>query len=303
MDLFPGFRRERRDVNGVTINYVLGGSGTPIALLHGYPQSLTIWHKVAPALAKRHTVLALDLRGYGESSKPGAANEDHSIYCKRTCALDVIRLAETLKLGAFHVVGHDRGARVALRMALDHPTLVRSLTSLDVTPSLVAFENMDADLAFAWFHWLLMRQPYPLPETMIGNSAGPYFDFLMERWCATEGAIPPDVYAIYREQFTRPETVHSSCAEYRSVALDLEHDRADRARKLACPVLVLWGQNTKKRPGWQVGKKINMVDAWRERAAQVAGKGLDCGHFIPEEVPDQLLFELNAFLHKIETHA
>jgi haloacetate dehalogenase len=117
------------------------------------------------------------------------------------------------------------------------------------------------------------------------------------------GAIPPDVYAIYREQFMRPETVHSSCTEYRSVALDLEHDRADRTRKLACPVLVLWGQNTKKRPGWQVGKKIDMLEAWRQRSEQVTGKGLDCGHFIPEEMPDQLISELTAFVHKVELAA
>jgi haloacetate dehalogenase len=191
------------------------------------------------------------------------------------------------------VVGHDRGARVAHRMALDHPKRVKSFTSLDVVASQAAFDAMDAQLSYAWFHWHLMRQPYPLPETLIGNSAREYFDFLMERWCATPGAILPEAYAEYARCFCNPETVRSTCAEYRSVELDLQHDEADRGRKLECPV-VLWGMNTTKRPGWQTGKRLDMLATWRERAVDVRGKGLDCGHFVPEEQPEALVRELLA---------
>jgi haloacetate dehalogenase len=279
-------------VNGVDISFRCFGSGPLIVLLHGYPQNNLIWHKIAPLLAQDFSVLAPDLRGYGESEKPDASNGDHSIYCKKTLARDVMELVDRLGHGAFHVVGHDRGARVAHRMALDFPDRILSLTSLDVTPSQAAFEAMDASLAFAWFHWHLMRQPYPLPETLIGNSAPQYFDFLMERWCATEGAISSEFMEKYRKSFCNPAAVHASCAEYRSVELDLEHDEHDRGRLLDCPVLVLWGADTRKRPGWQTGSSLNMVEAWKERARNVNGRALECGHFIPEEKPQELLAAL-----------
>jgi haloacetate dehalogenase len=292
---FPGFTRERVRANGVELSVVHGGAGDPVLLLHGYPQMHLLWHKVAPRLAERYHVVAPDLRGYGDSEKPEAGADEHAVYCKRTMAGDLVELMRHLGHSAWHVVGHDRGARVAHRMALDHPQRVRSFTSLDVVASQAAFDAMDAQLSYAWFHWHLMRQPYPLPETLIGNSVREYFDFLMERWCATPGAIPPEVYAEYVRCFCNPETVRSTCAEYRSVALDLQHDEADRGRKLACPVLVLWGTNTAKRPGWQTGKRLDILATWRERARDVRGRGLDCGHFVPEERPDELVAELLAF--------
>lgn len=299
-DLFPGFQRERVRVNGVELNVVHGGKGEPVLLLHGYPQMNLLWHKVAPRLAERYRVVAPDLRGYGESEKPAAGPEEHAVYCKRTTAKDCVELMDHLGHRAWHVVGHDRGARVAHRMALDHPKRVRSFTSLDVVASQAAFDAMDATLSYAWFHWHLMRQPYPLPETLIGNSARAYFDFLMERWCATPGAISPELHETYASVFCKPETVRSTCAEYRSVALDLEHDEADRGRKLECPVMVLWGANTAKRPGWQTGKRLDMLATWRERAHDVRGRGLDCGHFIPEERPDDLVRELLAFWAEVK---
>lgn len=288
MERFEAFQKDRASVNGLDISYLLGGSGSPVLLLHGYPQCNLIWHKITGALSATHRVLAPDLRGYGESDKPDASNEDHSIYCKRTTASDVVELADRVGLDRFHVVGHDRGARVGHRLALDHPDRVISLVSLDVMPSQAAFDAMDSQLAYAWFHWHLMRQPYPLPETLIGNSAEAYFDFLMERWCATDGAIDDELYAIYKSYFCRPDCVHATCAEYRSVVLDLEHDETDRGRKLSCPVAVYWGANTTKRPGWQTGKGLDMVAAWRDRAHSVEGQGLYCGHFIPEEKPEEL---------------
>ncbi len=293
---YAQFAEDKRRVNGVDIAYRSTGSGPAVVLLHGYPQNNNIWHKTAPALAQGYTVIAPDLRGYGASSKPDASNEDHTIYCKRTLATDIIELLDGLGIDRFHVVGHDRGARVAHRMALDHPHRVMTLTSLDVTPSQAAFDSMDAQLSFAWFHWHMMRQPYPLPEKLIGGSAEFYFDFLMERWCATKDAIAPDLMAAYRKSFCTPEAIHASCAEYRSVVLDLEHDEADRGRKLDCPVLVMWGADTRKRPGWQTGATINMVQAWRNRAQHVTGTLLDCGHFIPEEKPEEFLAAFRAFI-------
>ncbi len=295
---FPGFVRERVRVNGIELNLVRGGEGSPVLLLHGYPQTHVLWHKVAPKLAERYAVVAPDLRGYGDSDKPRNEPDDHSVYCKRTTANDLVALMRHFGYEAWHVVGHDRGARVGHRMALDHASRVRSFASLDVVASQAAFDAMDAQLSFAWFHWHLMRQPYPLPETLIGNSAREYFDFLMERWCATEGALTPEAYAEYVRCFCNPETVRSTCAEYRSVTLDLEHDEADRRRKLDCPVLVLWGANTAKRPGWQTGKRLDILDTWRERAHRVRGRALDCGHFIAEERPDEVVRELLAFFEE-----
>jgi haloacetate dehalogenase len=294
-NFFPGFKRERIRVNGVALNVVHGGAGDPVLLLHGYPQMHLLWHKVAPRLAERYRVVVPDMRGYGDSEKPQAGPDEHAVYCKRTMSKDLVELMEHFGHRAWHAVGHDRGARVAHRMALDFPSQVKSFTSLDVVASQAAFDAMDAQLSYAWFHWHLMRQPHPLPETLIGNSVRQYFDFLMERWCATPGAIPPEVYAEYARCFCNPETVRSTCAEYRSVELDLQHDEADRGTKLDCPVLVLWGTNTSKRPGWQTGKRLDILATWRERARDVRGRGLDCGHFVPEEQPDELVKALTAF--------
>ena len=296
--MFDQFQRERRAVNGITLHVTHAGGGTPILLLHGYPQSHVMWHKVAPELANDYTVVAPDLRGYGDSDKPPAP-DDHNVYCKRTTANDLVALMGDLGHERWHVVGHDRGARVAHRMALDHPQRIISFTSLDVVASQAAFEAMDASMAFAWFHWNLMRQPYPLPETLIGNSVNEYFDFLMERWCATEGAITAQAYAEYQRCFCNTQGVNASCAEYRAVELDLQHDEADRWQKLDCPMLVLWGVNTLKRPGWQTGNSLDMVQTWRDRAHDVRGFGLDCGHFIAEEQPQALLDALREFYAEI----
>ena len=181
-------------------------------------------------------------------------------------------------------------------MALDHPKAVKSFTSLDVAPSQATFDNMDSQLASAWFHWHLMRQPAPLPETMIGNSAVVYLDFLRERWSAVEGAITEEAYAEYLRCFTDPETIRATCMDYRAIELDLVHDEADRGRLLSCPVLVLWAGNMAKRPGWQTGSRLDMLAAWRERASDVRGRAMDCGHFLPEEAPEETASELLAFL-------
>jgi haloacetate dehalogenase len=292
--MFEGFDRTEIETSGTTINLVHGGDGPPVLLLHGYPQTHVMWHKVAVLLADHFTVVAPDLRGYGDSGKP-PSDGDLSIYCKRTMAQDQVEVMAELGFQSYHVAGHDRGARVGHRMALDHPRRVKSFTSLDVVPSQAAFDSMDANLAFAWFHWHLMRQPSPIPETLISNSAKTYLDFLLESWAAVEGAITDEAYSEYLRCFSNPETIRGTCMDYRSIELDLQHDEADRGRKLTCPVLVLWAGNMAKRPGWQVGVRLNMLDTWRERATDVRGGPIDCGHFLSEEAPDEVTDQLLGF--------
>ena len=294
--MFEGFTRELIPTKTTSINLVLGGKGDPILLLHGYPQTHVEWHKVAPILAEHYSVIAPDLRGYGDSGKPLSHN-DLSTYCKRASAQDQVEVMHELGFDSYHVVGHDRGVRVAHRMALDYPEKVKSLTSLDVVASQAAFENMNSDLAFAWFHWHLMRQPPPLPETLIGSNAKFYLDFLLERWTGREGAITEEAYAEYLRCFSDPATIRASCADYRAIKTDLEHDEADRNRKLKCPMLVLWGSDMALRfPGWQTGKGLDMIRTWRDRAEDVRGKPINCGHFLAEEAPEETAAEILSFL-------
>mgnify|MGYP001186791652 CR=1 FL=1 len=293
--MFEGFEIRRVEVNGIGINLRKGGSGPPVLLLHGYPQTHVEWHKVAPILAENYTVVCPDLRGYGDSDKPLSSDADFSTYCKRTTADDQIAVMRALGFQHFHVVGHDRGVRVALRMALDHPKAIKTFTNLDVVPSQDAFESMDASLAFSWFHWHLMRQPAPFPENIIGANPKLYLDFLFDSWTSVEGAITPEAYAEYLRCFSNPDTIRATCADYRGVELDLEHDAIDRDRKLECPVLVLWGGVMPKRPGWQTGGSLDMMTVWKQRADNVRGKGMNCGHFISEERPHELVSELMDF--------
>ena len=293
--MFDGFHRERIETAETVINLVRGGSGPPVLLLHGYPQTHVMWHKVAPILAQRYTVVAPDLRGYGDSGKP-PVGDDPETYSKRRTARDQLAVMTALGHESFHVVGHDRGARVGHRMALDAPERVLSFTTLDVAPSQAAFEAMDSSLAFAWFHWHLMRQPEPLPETLIGSNAKFYLDFLLERWTAIEGAITEEAYAEYLRCFSDSDTIRASCADYRAIDVDLAHDEVDRGRKISCPVLALWGGNMAKRPGWQTGRVLDMLAVWQERAVNVRGRSLDCGHFLAEEAPDETAAEILSFL-------
>ena len=293
--MFQGFTAAQIETSETVINLVYGGIGPPALLLHGYPQTHAMWHKVAPILAGRYTIVAPDLRGYGDSGKP-VVDGDPERYSKRRTAQDQLEVMTALGHHSFHVVGHDRGARVGYRMALDAPERVRSFTTLDVAPSQAAFEAMDSNLAFAWFHWHLMRQPEPFPETLIGNNAKFYLDFLLERWTAVEGAITDAAYAEYLRCFSNPETIRASCADYRAVDVDLAHDEADRGRKLACPVLALWGGNMAKRPGWQTGGRLDMLRVWQERAADVQGRPVDCGHFLAEEAPEETAGDILKFL-------
>jgi len=287
-EFFPGFKHLSVKTPGATINFVTAGSGPPLLLLHGYPQTHIEWRKVAPQLAQKFTVVAADLRGYGDSSAP-ADGENHFGYSKRAMGQDQVDLMASLGFEKFLLVGHDRGGRVAQRMALDHADRITKLAVLDIIPTYKFFHSVTPELATVNFHWFFLIQPAPLPETLIGNSAETWLTSRFGRLPAP--ALSKEAYADYLRCFRRPESIHATCEDYRAGAtIDLVHDAADLDHKISCPVLVLWGQ----RGAWP--KLYNVLDTWKERASNVSGKELPSGHFIPEEVPDLLLAELNGFL-------
>jgi haloacetate dehalogenase len=287
-DFFPGFKRLSAKTSGATINFVTAGSGPPLLLLHGYPQTHIEWRDVAPQLAKKYTVIAADLRGYGDSSKP-SDGENHSNYSKRAMAQDQVEVMSSLGFQKFAVVGHDRGGRVAHRMALDHADRVTKLVILDIVPTYKVLHSVTNELATANFHWWLLIQKTPLPETLIGNSAEFWLQTRFER--IPPGILSKAAFAEYLRSFTLPGSIHGSCEDYRAGAtIDLEHDAADLDHKISCPVLVLWGQ----RGAWP--KLYDVLEVWRERGSNVTGREMPTGHFIAEEKPDMLLEELNKFL-------
>ena len=287
--MFPGFETVEVFVAGVVIHAVRGGAGRPLLLLHGYPQTHVIWHKIAPALAEHFTVVAADLRGYGDSGKP-AGGPDHAGYSKRAMAADQAALMTQLGFEGFCVAGHDRGGRVAHRMALDYPGRVRRLAVLDIAPTHHMYTTADMDFARAYYHWFFLIQPYDLPERLIGAEVDHWLDSKFAQWGRAAQAITPEARAEYRRCFSAPAAIHASCEDYRAFAgIDLQHDAADLNRKLACPVLALWGEQ-----GF-VGRKYDVLETWRARAADVRGHGLPCGHFLPEEAPEAVLAALRGF--------
>ncbi len=290
MKLFPGFEQNQIETSGATINYIAAGTGPPVLLLHGYPETLACWHKIAPALAVKYRVICADLRGYGDSSKPrGLA--DHSNYSKRAMGLDMVELMERLGHETFHLVGHDRGGRVSHRLARDHSERVRTLTVLDISPTLKMFESTDLAFATAYYHWFLMLQPAPLPEQMLAGHVP--FNVLgrVGRAEPDLSAFDPEAVAEYVRCYADPRAIHASCEDYRAAGtIDLDHDRADRGRKLEMPVLALWGTRA------VVGKMFDCVTDWREVANNVTGRAIDCGHFLPEEAPQETLAAIKGFL-------
>jgi haloacetate dehalogenase len=288
--MFEGFQRIQIDTGDATINAVVGGNGQPLLLLHGYPQTHTIWHKVAPKLAQRFTVVAADLRGYGDSSKPEGAL-DHSNYSKRTMANDQVELMCKLGFEQFYLAGHDRGGRVAHRLAVDHPERVLKLALLDISPTKKMYENTTQEFARAYYHWFFLIQPKPLPEKLIGENA--HYFLLRHMGSRNAGLAPftPEALNEYLRCFT-PETIHGSCEDYRaSASIDLEFDRADMAagRKIACSVLALWGKHG------AIEKCFSPLDDWREVANDVRGHALPCGHYLAEELPEQVVEEFEGF--------
>lgn len=297
MTLFPGFERGFVETSGATIHYVAAGAGEPVLLLHGYPETHVCWHRIAPELAKHYRVICADLRGYGESSKPEGL-PDHSNYSKRAMGQDMVDLMRKLGHETFHLVGHDRGARVAHRLTRDHESRIRSLTVLDISPTLKMFESTDLAFATAYYHWFLMLQPAPLPEQMLAGQVP--FNIL-----GRVGRAEPDLSSFdraaidaYVRAYADPAAIHGSCEDYRAAGtIDLEHDRADRGKKIRTPLLALWGARA------VVGKMFDCLADWREVAENVSGRAVDCGHFIPEEAPQETLDELLAFIARHEKKA
>ncbi|HEV7967849.1 MAG TPA: alpha/beta hydrolase [Candidatus Acidoferrales bacterium] len=287
-DFFPGFNRSTTETSGATINFVIGGSGPPLLLLHGYPQTHMEWRDVAPQLAKKFTVVAADLRGYGDSGKP-PDGENHLNYSKRAMAQDQVELMASLGFQTFAVVGHDRGGRVAHRLALDHADRVTKLAILDIVPTYKVLHSVTNELATANFHWWFLIQKTPLPETLIGDNAEVWLRSRFER--IPSGILSKEVFAEYLRSFTLPGAIHGSCEDYRAGAtIDLVHDAADLDHKISCPALILWGE----RGAWP--KLYDVLDTWKERASNVSGREVPSGHFIAEEIPDLLLTELTSFL-------
>jgi haloacetate dehalogenase len=288
MNFFPGFRRENVQTSGTKINVLVGGDGPPVLLLHGYPQTHVEWRKLAPELAKNHTLVIPDLRGYGDSGKP-SDGDNHFNYSKRAMALDQVEVMEKLGFRQFAMVGHDRGARVGHRLALDHPDRLTKLVLMDICPTQYMYKTADREFATAYYHWFFLIQPDPFPETLIGNNVDAVLKLFMGP--VMPKFIEPDAYAEYRRCFSDPATIHASCEDYRAAAsIDLAHDESDMDRKISCPVLVLWGANG------LVGRKYDVLAIWQDRATQVSGRGLQSGHWIAEEAPDETLVELKRFL-------
>lgn len=284
---FPGFSRQRIATGETEINLVLGGKGPPLLLLHGYPQTHVMWHKVAPALAAQFTVVAPDLRGYGDSGKP-ASDAAHNVYSKRSTARDMVAVMERLGFKSFFLAGHDRGGRVAHRLTLDHPGRVERLAVLDIIPTRTVFQRVDKALATSTYHWFFLIQP-ELPEVLIGGNPDFYLEWTLKKWSRNFSAFAPEAVAEYKRCFRDPATIHATCEDYRAGAsTDLEHDEVDIAAKIECPLLAIWGEGPATR--WS-----GIADIWRERATNVTGHPIDCGHFLAEEKPEETLESLRKF--------
>ena len=282
MTFFPGFQRRAIETRGATIHTVWGGSGPPLLLLHGSPQTHVMWHKVAPRLAQSFTVVMTDLRGYGESSKPpgGGTHEDYS---KRAMANDQVDVMRALGFDRFAVAGHDRGGRVTWRLAVEHPEAVTRAAVLDIVP--LPYSMMSQAFATEYYHWFFLIQPAPLPETLIGNSAG----FYVRGRCREQDGITPEALAEYLRCYT-PEAIHGNCEDYRAGAtVDVAHAAADGDRLVECPLLVLWGEHG------TVGRLYDVMSVWRRHARDLRGRSLPCRHFLAEEVPDVTFEALQAF--------
>ncbi len=289
---FPGFRIEDIRAPGATIRTVRAGSGPPLLLLHGYPQTHVIWHKIASRLAERFTVVLTDLRGYGDSSKPeGGAR--HANYSFRAMAQDQLEVMRYLGHERFYVASHDRGARTAHRLCLDHPQAVRKVCFMDIVPTLRMYRDTSKEFATKYMWWFFLIQKAPLPERMIGADPEFFLDQHFEVQNGTPGALSQEALEEYKRCFCTPEAIHASCEDYRASAdIDLKMDEADEqaGRKVGAPVLALWGAKG------TLGKLWNVLEVWRQHArAPVDGRALDSGHYLAEEQPEEVLQEFLRF--------
>ncbi|ORU90570.1 MAG: alpha/beta hydrolase [Cycloclasticus sp. symbiont of Poecilosclerida sp. M] len=284
-----GFQYARLKTQGAEINIATASpkeysKATPaLLLLHGYPQTHLMWHKVAPALSQHFHIVCADLRGYGDSSKP-ESDETHLTYSKREMAYDMVDVMRQLGHEIFYAAGHDRGARVIHRMALDHPDKLSKAAVLDIVPTLEMFNSVDQVSATGYYHWYFLIQDKGLPEKMIGQNPDFYLLDKLDRWSTQPESFEQKIVAEYLRCFRRPETIHASCEDYRAAAsIDLQHDKADIETKINCPLLVLWGTQG------IIGRHFDILEIWRNRASTIQGEGVDCGHFLAEEAPDKTL--------------
>ena len=282
--MFAGFNLSMIDTGEAIIRVRHGGSGPPLLLLHGHPQTHMMWHEVAPRLAQQFTVVAADLRGYGQSSKP-PTTPDHEPYSKRAMARDQIEVMRQLGFERFFVAAHDRGARCAYRMALDHPERILKLAMLDIVPTGEAFRRADMAFGLGFWHWFFLAQPSPLPERLIeANPDNFYFRHGRDLYA-------PEALADYLQSVHDPDTIHAMCEDYRAGAtIDFALDEADRGkRRITCPVLVLWSRQG------ELEQWYDVLAIWREWADDVQGRGLDCGHYLAEELPEETARQLHHF--------
>ncbi|MGH6961784.1 MAG: alpha/beta fold hydrolase [Dongiaceae bacterium] len=288
--LFAGFAAKRIRTPETEIHLLQGGSGPPVLLLHGYPQTHACWHRVAPRLAERFTVICPDLRGYGDSGKPPSGT-DHVGYSKRAMAAELVAVMAALGHERFAVAGHDRGARVAYRMALDHPDRVARLAVLDIIPTIETWARLDRIAGLTTYHWYFLAQPRDFPERLIGADPDYFLDHTLRSWSGRPDAFDAEALAEYRRCFRDPAVIHATCEDYRAGAtIDVAIDEADRGRRrIACPVLALWGEVN-------IGKDMSIVlELWRDWADDVRGQPIAGGHFLPEEAPDETTAALAAF--------
>ena len=281
--MFQGFERARATLSATDIAYVVGGAGPPVLLLHGYPQTHVAWAEVASLLAERLTLVVPDLRGYGDSGAP-PPDPNHFAYSKRAMGQDMAELMTGLGFEQFAIGGHDRGGRVAFRMALDYRDRVTKLATLDIVPILDKTEAIDGDLAFESYHWFFLAQPAPLPETLINHDPDFYLRHTVRSWSGTSDELDPHAMSEYLRCFRKPSVVRAACEDYRAgLTIDLEHDREDRAagRRIECPVLVLHQR------GKAEGGLDELLDWWRRWADDVRGQVLNAGHFLMEEAPQE----------------
>jgi haloacetate dehalogenase len=289
--MFEGFERKTVAVDGIDIACVVGGAGPPVLLLHGFPQNMAMWARVAPELAKRYTIVCADLRGYGDSAKPQCL-ADRSNYAFRAFAADQVGLMRRLGFERFHLIGHDRGGRTGHRMALDHQRSVISLTVMDIVPTYAMFMDTDRKLAGAYWHWYFLAQPEPFPERMIGKDADFFYETCLVGWGAAKIAdFDPDMLADYRRAWRDPAMIHGSCSDYRAAAsVDLEHDTADISRKVACPTLVFYGA------AGVMARLFDIPAEWRKRCENIVEASLPGGHFFVDQFPAEVAARLAAFL-------
>ena len=290
--MLENFISKKIKTTDALINTKIAGTGPPILLMHGYPQTHLMWHKIAPQLSKKFTVVVTDLRGYGDSSKPETDN-NHIVYSKKRMALDQVEVMKALGFEKFYAVGHDRGARVLHRMMIDNQNSVKKAVFMDIVPTLTMYNTADKNFAYKYYHWFFLTQPYDFPERLIGGNPEYYLRKKIKAWGKNKDFIPKEVFNEYLRCFSKNETIHASCEDYRaSFTIDLEHDKNDYGKKIKNSIYVMWGEY-----GF-VGNNYQVIDVWKEYATNVIGRGLPCGHYIPEESPGETLKFLLEFLNE-----